>query len=113
MNQTTIEPQVADYQNNLTALAAVENKIATAIAGFQEELNTLKQRDENLRDELKVAMKANGVKKYENDFIAITYVAETNRTIIDTKRLKEEKPDLWNEYSKTTSVADSVRIKVK
>ena len=108
-----IDTQVADYQNNLTALTAVENKITQAIAGFQEELATLKERDENLRNELKVAMKANNVKKFENDFLAITYVAETERVAIDTKRLKEEKPELWNEYSKTTPVKDSVRIKVK
>lgn len=110
---STIETQVADYQNNLTELLAVENKITAAIAQFQEELATLKKRDENLRDELKVAMKANGLKKFENDFLAITYVPETERTTIDTKRLKEEKPDLWNEYSKTSPVKDSVRIKVK
>jgi predicted phage-related endonuclease len=108
-----IDTQVADYQDNLTALTAVENKITQAIAGFQEELATLKQRDENLRDELKVAMKANGVKKFDNDFLSITYVAETERVTIDTKKLKEEKPDLWNEYSKTTPVKDSVRIKIK
>jgi hypothetical protein len=36
-----IDTQVADYQNNLTALTAVENKITQAIAGFQEELATL------------------------------------------------------------------------
>jgi predicted phage-related endonuclease len=110
---SNIDTQVADYQNNLTALTAVENKITQAIAGFQEELATLKERDENLRDELKVAMKANDVKKFENDFLSITYIAESQRVTIDTKKLKEEKPDLWNEYSKTTDVKDSVRIKIK
>ena len=108
-----IDTQVADYQNNLAELTAVENKITQAIAGFQEELATLKQRDENLRNELKVAMKANDVKKFENDFLAITYVGESERVIIDSPRLKEEKPDLWNDYSKTSKVSDSVRIKIK
>lgn len=109
----TIDKQVQEYQENLTELAAVETKISQAIAAFQDDLATLKQRDENLRDELKVAMKANGVKKFDNDFLSITYVAETERVTIDTKRLKEEKPELWNEYSKTSTVSDSVRIKVK
>ncbi len=109
----TINKEVADYQNNLTELTAVENKITQAIAGFQDELSTLKERDENLRDELKVAMKANNVKKFDNDFLSITYIAEGQRLTIDTKKLKDEKPDLWNEYSKTTDVKDSVRIKVK
>lgn len=109
----TIDKQVADYQANLTELVAIENKITQAIAQFQEELAVRKQRDENLRDELKVAMKANDVKKFENDFISITYVSESERITIDTKRLKEEKPDLWSEYSQVSKVKDSVRIKVK
>jgi predicted phage-related endonuclease len=109
----TIDTQVADYQNNLTELTVVENKITQAIAQFQDQLATLKERDENLRNELKVAMKANGVKKFGNDFLDITYIAETERVTIDTKKLKEEKPDLWNEYSKTSKVSDSVRIKIK
>ncbi len=110
---STIDKQVAEYQENLGGLVAIETKITQAIAEFQEELAVKKQRDENLRDELKVAMKANGIKKFGNDFLDITYVAETERVTIDTKKLKDEKPELWNEYSKTSSVKDSVRIKVK
>ena len=82
----TIDKQVQEYQYNLTSLATVESKITAAIAQFQEELTTLKERDEKLRNELKVAMKANDVKKFENDFLAITYVAESERVTIDTKR---------------------------
>lgn len=109
----TIDTQVQEYQENLSEIVAIENKISHAIADLQKELNLRKERDENLRNELKVAMKANGVKKFENDVLSITYVAETERVSIDTTRLKAEKPELWNEYSKVSKVSDSVRIKVK
>ena len=40
----------------------------------------------------------------------ITYVSPTTKTIIDSKKLKEEEPELVKKYTKTSSVAASVRI---
>ena len=102
-----------DYETNLKEISEVETEINLRIASLKEELDNLKQKDQDLREALKEAMKSEGIKKYESDFITVTYVPESNRTTIDTKRLKDEKPELWNEYSKTTPVSDSVRIKVK
>lgn len=40
----------------------------------------------------------------------VTYVSPSRRTSVDTKRLKEEEPELAKKYTKTTSVSATVRI---
>lgn len=40
----------------------------------------------------------------------VTYVSPSRRTSVDTKKLKEEEPELAKKYTKTTSVSATVRI---
>jgi predicted phage-related endonuclease len=85
-----------------------------------EELQRLKQYQEiklkaemlekEIKQQLLIAMENNGIKKWSNDVFNAIYVAETQRTSIDTKRLKEELPDIAEEYSKTSNVKSSVRV---
>jgi predicted phage-related endonuclease len=109
----SIALQVQTLESNLRSISEVEEQINQAVATLKEQLETLQEKDKAIREAIKDQMKAEGLKKYESDFITLTYIAETQRTTIDTKRLKEEKPELWNEYSQTTTVKDSVRITVK
>lgn len=104
---------IQQFQDNTMSIAEVENKISLAVAVFNDQLKTLQAKDTELREAIKTAMRDNDVKKFENDLIAITYTAPTQRTTIDTKKLKAELPELWDKYSMTTDVKDSIRIKVK
>lgn len=94
-------------------IQAIEEKITVAIADLQKELEEKRKFDEQIRESIKVAMRDNNIKKFENDIVSLTYVAPTTRTSIDTTKLKEEKPELWEQYSKTSEVSDSIRIKIK
>lgn len=42
--------------------------------------------------------------------IKVTYVSPSTRTTIDTKKLKEEEPELAKKFSKTTNVEATVRL---
>lgn len=42
--------------------------------------------------------------------IKVTYVAPTARTILDTKKLKEEEPELVKQFMKVSKVKASVRL---
>ena len=44
------------------------------------------------------------------DGLGLTYVSPNVRTSIDTKRLKEEEPELVKKYTKTTQVEASIRL---
>ena len=71
------------------------------------------EKDKELKSAIKEAMKNNEVKKFENDVISLTYVAPFTRRSLDIEKLKEEKPELWETYIKTTKVKDSLKIKIK
>jgi predicted phage-related endonuclease len=101
----------------MNELVKVENGNITIVP---EELQRLKQYQEiklkaemlekEIKQQLLIAMENNGIKKWSNDVFNAIYVAETQRTSIDTKRLKEELPDIAEEYSKTSNVKSSVRV---
>lgn len=42
--------------------------------------------------------------------VKLTYVSPSTRTSIDSKKLKEEEPELAKKFTKTTTVSASVRI---
>lgn len=73
----------------------------------------LEEEEKQMKEMLKVAMEACHLKSWDSDQLKVTYVAPTTRTSIDSTRLKKEKPDIAEEYSKTSQVSASVRITVK
>lgn len=101
----------------MNELVKVENGNITIVP---KELQRLKQYQEiklkaemlekEIKQQLLIAMENNGIKKWSNDVFNAIYVAETQRTSIDTKRLKEELPDIAEEYSKISNVKSSVRV---
>lgn len=101
------------YANNELELGKIEEQISIAIAELQNKQQELQTKNEEIKEQIKLAMEQNEVKKYENDYISITYVAPTTRTTVDSKLLKEKYEDIYNECSKTSNVKSSLRIKIK
>lgn len=113
MEKTLDIELVKSFIENSKEIIQIETKISSAIAVFQKDLEEKRNQEKTIKDALKEAMINSGVKKFENDVIALIYVVPTTRTSIDTEKLKEEKPELWEQYSKTSEVSDSIRIKIK
>lgn len=101
------------YANNELELGKIEEQISIAIAELQNKQQELQTKNEEIKEQIKLAMEQNEVKKYENDYISITYIAPTTRTTVDSKLLKEKYEDIYNECSKTSNVKSSLRIKIK
>ena len=104
---------IKQYEENTKAIMATEDQITTMIQTHQTQLKALQKQEIELKTAIKEAMEANSVKKFESDLLTITYVAPVDRTIVDSKRLRDEKPEVFEEYSKISKVSSSVRIKVK
>lgn len=101
------------YANNELELGKIEQAISIAIADLQNKQRQLQDKNEEIKEQIKNAMEENEIKKYENDYISITYVAPTTRTTIDSKLLKEKYENVYKECSKISDVKSSIRIKVK
>lgn len=73
----------------------------------------LEEKSKKMKEAIKAAMEKHNVKKFTSDQIEITYVAPSVRNTIDGKKLKMDYPDIAAEYTKTSNVSSSIRIKVK
>lgn len=71
--------------------------------------NWVAQHDQAIMD----IMKSAGVKTIKTDYITLSYVSPSVRKTLDSKRLKEEHPDIYEEYLKESSVKESLRIKMR
>lgn len=78
------------------------------IKEFQKAKAKVDMMEKELKAGLKEAMEQKGIKKFIINGLCASIKDATTRTAIDSKRLKEECPDIYEEYSKTTSVASSI-----
>lgn len=105
------------YQGRQLAVAGeLLDQIAEAeekIKNFELLKKEVEAHNETLKAKLLEAMKTQGIKSFENDALKITYIEPTTRETIDSKRLKEERPEIAEQYKKISKVKDSVRITLK
>ena len=98
---------VNGFEANLNPL------IATKIKEFEKQVKEIQAREDELREKLLIAMRENGITKIDSEGLSITYVAPTKKETFDTKRIREERPDLYLEYVKVSNVKDSIKIRLK
>ena len=84
-----------------------------SIMEIEQTAKSYEERAKQLREGLKAEMEKSGVKKWETDNIVVTYVNATERKGIDTTRLKEEQPSVYEQYLKITNVNSTIKIKLK
>ena len=87
--------------------------ISKKIAQFEKTMKELKEQEDELKKAILEEMETKNIIKVESDDLMISYIASTDRETLDSKRLKEEHQDLYDEYIKMTPVKSSIRIKVK
>ena len=85
---------------------AMEMQILDLLAKKKEIEEQVKTFSERMKTEMEKA----GVKKWETDNMRLTYIDPTTKETFDSKRFKEEHPESYKEYTKTTKVKPSIRI---
>ena len=93
--------------------AVITEETARTLAEIQKLSKQLKEREEIIKTAIKDEMEKRGIIKLENDNIIITYIANTDREQFNGKRLREEKPDIYDKYVEIKPVKSSIRVKVK
>lgn len=86
----------------------------TQLAAFENEIQRLKQLEKDaktLRDELIDLMENTALKKIDTGNVVVTYVAPSVRTSIDSAKLRDELPEIYEQYKRLTTTRASVRIK--
>ena len=97
------------YKDEVMLTTEATNKIAE----LERTIAELKKIQDDVKKAIIEEMEQKGVVKLDNDVVTITYIAPTDRETFDSKKFKEEQPDMYDEYVKISPVKASVRIKVK
>lgn len=99
--------EIVRIENNEIIVAT---EVIEQIKEFQKAKAKMDMMEKELKASLKSAMEQKGIKKFIINGLCANIKDATSRTAIDSKRLKEECPDIYREYSKTTQVASSITL---
>ena len=83
------------------------------IVAFELQMRAIKAKEDELRRRIIDEMEAKGIIKLESEDLSITYKAAYDREKFSAKRLKQDHPDLYDEYITITTVKPSILIKVR
>lgn len=86
----------------------------TAIEEFNATLDTIQMLEEKIKgtkEKIKTEMEQRGLSQIRLGQRVISYVAPTERESVDSKKLKEEYPKVWDKCKKVSKVNASIRIK--
>jgi hypothetical protein len=99
---------------------AIEPSLAMAVYQAEQVIQQIKQQQEEaeanmkaLHEKLMEAMQKKGIKSFENERIKICVVEPSTRESVDSKKLKEDMPEVYKQYLKTCNVKGSVRITLR
>ena len=94
-------------------IAVLDGETSLKIAEFERTIKELKDKEDELKQSILNEMESKNIIKLETDDLMINYIAPSERETLDSKRLREEQPDLYDEYVKFSPVKSSIRLKVK
>ena len=89
-----------------------ENAEQTLIA-VETQYKAAQEQAKALREEMCKLMKEQGVKSFETDNLKLTFVDESERTTVDSKKLQAEFPEIYDQVKKTSKISATVRVTVK
>lgn len=85
----------------------------TNINLLQREVDKLQKEIDAEKENIKFWMETSEAKTLANPYISVTYVAPLVSTTFDSKKFKEENPDLFEKYQKEQKKAGFIKIKLK
>ncbi len=107
------EPEYYSIGNDVHKLVARVERFELEMIEFEKKTKVLKEQQKEYRELLYQKMEENDIKKIDTGDILITRVLPTTRLSVDSTRLKNEKPDIYDQYLKKANVKGSIRIKEK
>lgn len=80
---------------------------------LQREIDKIQKNIDAEKEKIKFWMEMNEAKNLANPYISVSYVAPSVSTSFDTKKFKEENPDLFEKYQKEQKKSGFIKIKLK
>ena len=104
--------ELVEYNGNELVVA---EDLINKMKEFERRKVEIEIAEKQLREELLEAFEKYGIDNWhtEDNSIRATYRKGTTRVTIDSKKLKEDLPDIAEEYSKEVVVKPSVELKIE
>ena len=103
------KPIETTYGNLPARLSEVEDEIIK----IEQQMKTWKERQDTLKKGLYDIMSEHNIKSYKGGKVLLTRVLPSTTETLDTKRLKEEMPEVYKQYVKTTNRSGSLKITIQ
>lgn len=94
-------------------IGILDTEVSKKVAEFEKAIKEIKEKEEELKQNILTEMENKNILKLETDDLMITYIAPAERETFDSKKFREENSDLYDEYVKFSPVKSSIRVKVK
>lgn len=94
-------------------IGILDTEVSKKVAEFEKAIKEIKEKEEELKQNILTEMENKNILKLETDDLTITYIAPAEKETFDSKKFREENPDLYDEYVKFSPVKSSIRVKVK
>lgn len=106
--------------NNMEEIVKFENGLITCADELCQkmcELNAAQKKLDGMKKDIQAQlleiMRANGIKKFNNDYFTATYIAPSKRENIDKAVIKVMYPEAYEAALTETEISDSVRLTFK
>ena len=83
------------------------------IVELETKIKELQTLEVELKRQIIEQMKNHECKSIENDLLRLTFIESTTRESFDSKLLKSKFPDIYNNFKRTSDVAETVKITCK
>lgn len=102
--------ELVKYENGAIQVAL---EVCKKIADFEKKALEIELQKKNLKETLKNVMETHNLSTFENEYIKVSYKKASERKTVDSKKLKEECPEIYEAYTKTSNVSSSISLEVK
>lgn len=92
----------------------IAEELINKITEFEKRAMEMKLVEEDLKSRIKTAMEENGIdKSFSIGELKISYRKPSKKTTLDSKLIKDELPEIYEKYSKTSDVSSSISISIE
>lgn len=89
------------------------NRVETLIASYKALIKQAESEQKTIHEQIRQEMESRNIKTLDLPNMKITIVEDSNRETLDSKKLKVEQPEIYEQYKKVSLVKGSLKITLK
>ena len=105
--------EIAEFIDFNEQTAILNPTVSAQIADLERKAKEIKEAQEELKAKILEEMELKHILSLETNELKISYVGGSDRETFDSKQLRADNPDLYDQYVRMSPVKASVRIKLK